>query len=309
MFRMSAVVSRNISKVAGGKRILSHITFEANENEIFGVLGPNASGKTTLLRIACTMLIPDEGSCQVFGLDVVKHERAVRRLIGYVSPDLNYHDRFTASEIANFYRRVANVDVERVREILKRCEIANIWNRRWGFLSYGERVLLTFAIALGRHPKILILDEPTANLDAANKLNVSNLLLEERITSLVATHDMGFARKTLGRCIVLNKGKVELSGEIDSLTRKLKFKTAIEAAFDSYQDDKFLTSLSYSYRRKPKSFDVTFYLDRDDEKLELIKQLASVPSLRGMAVSEPSVEDLIFWVKLRRSHNEKSELA
>ncbi len=297
---MPVVVGENIGKIAGGKRILSHIGFEVNEGEIFGILGPNASGKTTLLRIVGTMLLPDEGSCEVFGMDVVKRERAVRRLIGYVSPDLNYHDRFTPNEITNFYRRVAGVDVEKVREVLKKCGVIDIWNKWWAYLSYGERVILTLAIALGRHPKLLILDEPTANLDVANRIVFSNLLLDEKVVSLVATHDMGFARRTIKRCIVLDEGKIALSGEVNSLIKKLKFKTAIEVAFDAAQTDKTLNSLCSSYRRRPDSYDVTFYEEGDDDKIALVRKLVGLPHLKGVMMNEPSVEDLIFWVK---SHN------
>jgi ABC-2 type transport system ATP-binding protein len=302
---MSAVVVRDIGKIAGGNRILSHITFEAREGEIFGILGPNASGKTTLLRIVATLLLPDEGSCEVFGADVVKNDRAVRRLIGFVSPDVLYHDRFKSREIVEFYRRVARVDAERVREILKKCGVFNIWNKTWGVLSYGERVILMFAMALGRHPKLLVLDEPTANLDPANRVIVSDLLLDEKITSLVATHDMSFARRTIGRSIILNEGRLILSGEVDALIKKLKFKTAVNASFESNQDEKILASLCFNYRRKPNSFDVTFYVERDDEKLQLMKDLVKLPHLKGVVMTEPSVEDLIFWVK---SHgNEKND--
>jgi ABC-type multidrug transport system ATPase subunit len=302
---MDAVVARNLSKIAGGKRILSHVEFGAEEGSAFGILGPNASGKTTLLRIVSTMLLPDEGSCEVYGLDVIRNERAVRRLLGFVSPDLSFHDRFTPREVAEFYRRVAKVDVGKVREVLKRCGLLNIWNKWWGYLSYGERIIFIIAIALGRRPKLLVLDEPTTNLDATNRVVVSDLLLEEKITSLVATHDMSFAKKTIGKCIVLNEGRVVLSGEIDSLVKKLKFKTAIEASLGSFLDDKTLESMCASHRRKPDSHDVTFYVERDDEKIELMRRLIKLPSLRGVTMSEPSVEDLIFWVKSHNADREK----
>ncbi|WXG42737.1 MAG: ABC transporter ATP-binding protein [Promethearchaeati archaeon SRVP18_Atabeyarchaeia-1] len=306
---MPVIVADDIGKTAGGKRILSHVGFEVGEGEIFGVLGPNASGKTTLLRIVGTMLLPDEGKCEVFGMDVVKRDRAVRRLLGFVSPELNYHDRFTAAEIANFYRRVAGVDVERVREIVKKCGVSNIWNKWWGYLSYGERVILTVAVALGRHPKLLLLDEPTANLDVANRIVLSDLMIEEGIVSLVATHDMSFARKTIDRCIVLNEGRIVLSGGVDDLIKKLKFKTAIEASFGSNQSDKTLNSLCNSYRRKPDSSDVTFYVQKDEDKIDILRDLVKMSSLTGVTMSEPSVEDLIFWAKSQNAQAEKDECA
>jgi ABC-2 type transport system ATP-binding protein len=304
---MSVIVAKDIGKIAGGKRILSHIGFEVSDGEIFGILGPNASGKTTLLRIIGTMLLPDEGSCEVFGMDVVKRERAIRRLIGYVSPDLNYHDRFTPSDIADFYRRVAGVDVEKVREVLKRCGVSNIWKKWWGHLSYGERVILTLAVALGRRPKLLILDEPTANMDVANRVVFSKLLVEEKVVTLVATHDMSFARRAISRCIVLNEGRIELSGDVNSLIKKLKFKTAIDAAFDAPQTDKTLNSLCSNFRRKPDSCDVTFYEEQEEDKIALVRKLVGLPHLRGVTMNEPSVEDLIFWVKSHSNEREKDE--
>lgn len=212
----------------GSKRALDNVTFSVNENFIFGLLGPNGGGKTTLFRILCTLYIPDRGTVRVAGLDVKENRSEVRRKIGVVfqsnslDVELTVEENLFAQGHLHGFR--GSMLAERVSSLLDRFGLRDQCKDRVRTLSGGLCRRLELAKGLLHRPQILLLDEPTAGLDPAARQEfwryLSLLRERENITILVTTHLMEEAERC-DRLVILDKGLVVASGSPLDLKEKI----------------------------------------------------------------------------------------
>jgi len=188
---MSVILS-DISKSYDRVSALDRISFSAESGELFGVIGPDGAGKSTLFRIIASLLVPDKGTCRVSGYDVVTGYREIRRMIGYMPGRFSLYMDLTVEENLAFYARVfgttirANFDL--VREVYSQIEPFR--KRLAGKLSGGMKQKLELSCALIHRPRLLILDEPTTGVDAVSRREFWELLgriRREGITILVST--------------------------------------------------------------------------------------------------------------------------
>ena len=202
------------------KRIVvavDRVSFSVQEGEIFGVLGPNGSGKSTLIRLMATLLLPDEGSIQVFGHDVVRESMQVQRLINRVSVEASFFKKLSPMENllygARLYGMEGGETRRRVLEILTRLglEKRSIY-QPMEEMSRGMQQKVAIARALLSRPRLLLLDEPTTGLDPRSKREVQAVireLNEERgTTMLLTTHDMIEADTLCDRVAIIDSGKI-----------------------------------------------------------------------------------------------------
>jgi ABC-2 type transport system ATP-binding protein len=173
-----AVEARSLVRRFGDDAALDDVTFEVNPGELYGVIGPDGSGKTTLFRILVTLLLPDAGTAQVLGRDVVKDLWNLRTRIGYMPGRFSLYPDLSVVENLNFFAALFNTTVAAAREI-----IAPIWvqleqfsDRRAGALSGGMKQKLALCCALVHRPEILFLDEPTTGVDAVSRREFWGLL-------------------------------------------------------------------------------------------------------------------------------------
>ena len=203
----------NLTAGYDGHRALSEVTFSVRRRTLAAVLGPNGSGKSTLLKVLVGLVEPWSGSASVLGLS----PRAARPRIGYV-PQVHHVDwsfPITVREVVEMglYRpgwrfRRALEDRRRVREALRRLDLLPLQRRQLGELSGGQQRRVLIARALVRDPDVLLLDEPTAGLDAPSESQLMALLLSLRgagKTILVATHDLGGVFHAFDYAICLNR--------------------------------------------------------------------------------------------------------
>jgi ABC-2 type transport system ATP-binding protein len=196
---------------------LSPMTFAIERGECVAVLGQNGSGKSTLVRALSTLLLPDGGSARVFGHDVVRDARAVRRLVNRVSVEASFFKRMSALEnlsyAARFYGLTPKLTRQRIPEILGRVGFAS---ERAGEpmedLSRGMQQKVALARALLTSPVLLLLDEPTTGLDPRSKREVqsfiSDIRAEHDTTVLLCTHDMAEAEVLAERVGILHAGRL-----------------------------------------------------------------------------------------------------
>jgi ABC-type multidrug transport system ATPase subunit len=189
---MGAVVTRNISKSYEDLRALSDINLDVEKGELFGVIGPDGAGKTTLFKILTSLLIPDDGSAAVEGLDTVMDYQEIREIIGYMPGKFSLYTDLTVEENLNFFATIFGTTVEEnyhlVEDIFSQLEPFR--KRRAGALSGGMKQKLALSCALIHEPKVLFLDEPTTGVDAVSRAEFWEMLrrLQERdITILVST--------------------------------------------------------------------------------------------------------------------------
>ena len=189
---MSSVIVEHIHKHFGKVKAIDDITFAVERGELFGFIGPDGAGKTTLFRILTTLLVPDKGSAVVNGLDVVKDYRKIRQDIGYMPGRFSLYTDLNVEENLNFYATVFGTTVAENYDLIRDIyvQIEPFKKRKAGKLSGGMKQKLALSCALIHKPSVLILDEPTTGVDAVSRLEFWEMLKrlkQSGITIVVAT--------------------------------------------------------------------------------------------------------------------------
>ena len=189
---MYAIEIYNLSKSYGLVRALTDISFSVEEGEIFGLIGPDGSGKTSLFRILTTLLKPDSGEAMIRGLDVIRDFKQVRKIVGYMPGRFSLYQDLTVEENLSFYATVFGTTIEKNYDLIKDIyqHIEPFKTRRAGRLSGGMKQKLALSCALIHSPDILILDEPTTGVDAVSRKEFWEMLINLKkrgITIIVST--------------------------------------------------------------------------------------------------------------------------
>ncbi|MFZ2339849.1 MAG: ABC transporter ATP-binding protein [Bacteroidales bacterium] len=187
-----AIESSGVCKNFGDTLALKDISFDVNEGEIFGFIGPDGAGKTTLFRIITTLLLPDRGSMKILGLDSTKRYKKLRENIGYMPGRFSLYLDLTVEENLNFYASVFGTTVEENYELISDIysHIEPFKKRLAGKLSGGMKQKLALSCALIHRPRLLVLDEPTTGVDAVSRTEFWEMLRKLRqhdITIVVST--------------------------------------------------------------------------------------------------------------------------
>jgi ABC-2 type transport system ATP-binding protein len=207
-----AVESSGIFKSFGQTKALEDISFSVDESEIFGFIGPDASGKTTLFRIITTLLLPDQGKMKVLGMDAVSQYKELRKNIGYMPGRFSLYQDLSVEENLNFYATVFGTTVNENYELISDIysHIEPFKKRLAGNLSGGMKQKLALSCALIHKPRLLILDEPTTGVDAVSRSEFWDMLGKLRkhnITIVVSTPYMDEAIRC-DRVALIQNGKI-----------------------------------------------------------------------------------------------------
>ena len=223
------IESSGISKKFGAVQALKNISFSVNESEIFGLIGPDGAGKTTLFRIITTLLLPDEGEMNVLGMDCIKGFKEPRKNIGYMPGRFSLYQDLTVEENLNFYATVFGTTVKENYDLISDIysHIEPFKKRLAGKLSGGMKQKLALSCALIHKPKLLVLDEPTTGVDAVSRSEFWTMLSrlsQYNITIIVSTPYMDEAMRC-DRVALIQSGSllaVETPQKIrESFRRKL----------------------------------------------------------------------------------------
>jgi len=203
---------QNISKSFGNTLALDNISFSVKESELFGLLGPDGAGKTTLFRLIATLLLPDSGTINVMNLNTNQDYRELRKHIGYMPGRFSLYQDLTVAENLNFYATVFGTTIEKNYHLIKDiyAHIEPFKKRLAGRLSGGMKQKLALCCALIHAPKLIILDEPTTGVDAVSRAEFWEMLQKlkkENITIIVSTPYMDEAEKC-DRVALIQSGKV-----------------------------------------------------------------------------------------------------
>ena len=188
---MNAIEVNNISKHYGKVKALQNVSFSVEEGEIFGLIGPDGAGKTSMYRILCSLLLPNEGSASVCGYDVVNGMKEVRKRVGYMPGRFSLYQDLTVEENLKFFATLFNTTVEENYDSIKAIysQIERFKNRRAGALSGGMKQKLALCCALVHKPQVLFLDEPTTGVDPVSRKEFWEILahLKERNITIIAS--------------------------------------------------------------------------------------------------------------------------
>ncbi len=209
------VVVENIVKTYGKKKevlALNAVSLAVNKGELFGIIGPDGAGKTSLFRILTTLLLADSGSATVDGLDVVKDYKAIRKRVGYMPGKFSLYPDLSVEENLNFFVTIFNTSIKENYELIKDIyiQIAPFKKRKAGKLSGGMKQKLALCCALIHRPSVLFLDEPTTGVDAVSRKEFWEMLKslkQQGISILVSTPYMDEA-KLCDRVALLQNGNI-----------------------------------------------------------------------------------------------------
>jgi ABC-type multidrug transport system ATPase subunit len=212
---MNAVIVENIIRTYGKKkevRALNDISFSVPEGELFGIIGPDGAGKTSLFRILTTLLLADSGKATVDGFDVVKDYKAIRNRVGYMPGRFSLYQDLTVRENLDFFATIFNTSIQENYDLVKDIysQIEPFKDRKAGKLSGGMKQKLALSCALIHRPSVLFLDEPTTGVDAVSRKEFWEMLKklkEQDITILVSTPYMDEA-SLCDRVALLQSGKI-----------------------------------------------------------------------------------------------------
>lgn len=209
----SAVTVNNISKHYGSVEALNDISFSVHHGELFGIIGPDGAGKTSLFHILTTLLKADEGTCTVCGLDVLKDYKSIRRRVGYMPGRFSLYQDLTVEENLDFFATLFQTTVEKNYDLVKDIyrQIEPFRKRRAGALSGGMKQKLALSCALIHKPDVLFLDEPTTGVDPVSRKEFWGMLhqlKEQGITIIVSTPIIDEARQC-DRIAFISKGQIQ----------------------------------------------------------------------------------------------------
>lgn len=209
---MNALEVHNLSKSYGKVQALDNVSFSVERGELFGLIGPDGAGKTTLFRLLTTLISPDSGRAEVDGFDIVKNYHEIRSCVGYMPGRFSLYPDLSVEENLNFFAALFGVTVEDSYELIAPIykQIEPFRTRRAGKLSGGMKQKLALSCALIHRPKVLFLDEPTTGVDAVSRSefwDMLSTLKEHGLTILVSTPYMDEASRC-DRIALCNEGRI-----------------------------------------------------------------------------------------------------
>lgn len=238
------IQTENLTKTYGDFTAAGDITFEVGKGEIFGFLGANGAGKTTVIRMLCGLSKPSSGKAQVAGFDIYKETEKIKQNIGYMSQKFSLYEDLTVRENIRFFGGIYGLSnrllKEKTSELIETLGMQDQAASRVGSLPLGWKQKLAFSVAIIHEPKIVFLDEPTGGVDPVTRRQFWDLIYEAAdrgITIFVTTHYMDEAE-------YCNRVSMMVDGEIKALDTPQKLK-------ENYQVDS-MEDVFYELARKAK---------------------------------------------------------
>ncbi len=300
---------KNLRHQYGDRTALAGVSFDVQPAEIFGLLGPNGSGKTTTFRILSTLMVPSGGSAQILGYDVAREPAAVRRNIGVVFQAQSIDIKLTAEEnltvVGNIYGLRGAPLKQRVAEMLARVGLADRAKEKAETFSGGMQRRLELAKGLLHHPSVLLLDEPTTGLDPGARRDLWQYLQllrdEEHVTVLVTTHLMEEAERC-DRLAIYAEGKVVALGTPAELRSEIGGDVLL---LETDEPDSIAQRIEQRFGLHPTVLNHQVRLEIENGHRFVTDVVEAFPGeIQGVSVHKPSLEDVFirrtghrFWTE------------
>ena len=293
---MNAIETRNLTRYYDTLCAVDHLSLSVN-NEIFGLLGPNGSGKTTTVLMLTTLLHPTEGTATVCGYDVVREGEKVRRQLSYVPQDMAVDIKLTGRENVLLFAHLYGIPnpKDKTDEVLAIMELSDRADDLIRTYSGGMRRRLELAQALVHEPAVLFLDEPTIGLDVAARKKIwehIGALRRNGMTIFVTTHYMDEADQYCDRVGIVSKGRIVALGSPSSLKSQL-MTDVITAKISGPFVPLDIEGIQFIGQ---KDDEVTFTAENGKEALPLIAQALAANGMKvhSLSLREPDLDDVFL---------------
>lgn len=288
---------KNIVKSFNKTIAVDNISFEVSKGEIFGLIGPDGAGKTTLFRMLTTLLKPGKGYAKVLNLDIVKDYKQIRKKVGYMPGRFSLYQDLSVEENLKFFATIFGTTIEENYDLIKDIYILlePFKKRKAGKLSGGMKQKLALSCALIHKPDVLFLDEPTTGVDPVSRNEFWEMLRklkEQGITILVSTPYMDEA-SLCDRVVLMQKGKaLSIDTPVNIINQ---FKKSLFAISSENQYDLFRTLLNYEHRNTVFPFgEFLHYTDkRENINVDDFKKYLDTLKLNELKIEsiKPNIED------------------
>lgn len=231
-----------LTRFYGEKRAISDVSFHVKKGEILGMLGPNAAGKTTTMRILTCFMPPTSGKATIDGYDIFSQSLDVRSITGYLPENPPLYMDMSVTDYLNFVCKIKKIDKARrskvIDTVIEKIALGDVRKSLIGKLSKGFKQRVGLAQALLNSPKIVILDEPTVGLDPKQIIEIRELIknLRGEHTVILSSHILPEIEQTCERVVIINEGMVVAEDTPENLTNRLKGGERIQLQVEGDQD-------------------------------------------------------------------------
>ncbi|MGO4516531.1 ATP-binding cassette domain-containing protein [Terriglobus sp. 2YAB30_2] len=294
----AAITADGMTIRFGSFTAVQDVSFQVGKGELFGFLGPNGSGKTTIIKALCGLLTPTEGTGTILGMDIRKHAADIRRHVGYMSQKFGLYEDLTVAENLTFYAGVYGIKgtqaEQRTKELLALTGMEPYLDRRVGALSGGWKQRLSLSCAIIHSPQVLFLDEPTAGIDPVARRSLWDLFFQlsgQGVTFFVTTHYMDEAERC-GRVGYIYLSKLAAIGTIAELQQlpEANPKGTVRIQIEAPDASMELTRLrSMKGVREATIFGRSIHALVEQDDLDAIRQQLNGASVETIV---PSLEDV-----------------
>jgi ABC-2 type transport system ATP-binding protein len=296
----------HLTKKYGNLVAVNDLSFKVEKGKIWGLLGPNAAGKTTTMRILTGYLPATDGKASVAGYDIFEQTNEVKKIIGYLPEVVPLYSEMTVSTFLSFVAAIKQVPSSKRKQALDRAlkvsGLESIKNRLIKNISRGQKQRVGIAQALIHDPEILILDEPTIGLDPAQIIEIRQLIksLEGEHTIILSTHILAEVTQTCDGVVIINEGKLMASGSLEELTSSFRKKEGVIIKLKQGYDEAAsgLKGISGVERVSRQDSEFTIEWGRDKDLREAVSRLVVEKGwgLLEMRTVAMNIEDLYLRI-------------
>ena len=290
MCEMYVIETQGLTKYYGKDRGIVDLDLEIESGEIFGFIGPNGAGKSTTIRTLLGLIFPTSGSGSIFGMDIVKETKEIKKRIGYMPSEVNYYEKMNGQELlrysANFYGKDCESRIKELADIF-----ALDLHRKIIDLSRGNRKKISILQCLIHQPRLLILDEPTTGLDPLMQAKFFDILREENdndTTIFFSSHTLSEVQKMCRRVSIIKEGRIIAVEDIETLRKKQLRKVQVEFAHPVKSDEIECVGIIVP-RADKNNLHFMFSGTMDD----LLNNLAG-KDVKDLIIEEPSLEEIFM---------------
>jgi ABC-2 type transport system ATP-binding protein len=217
-----------LTRYYGPKQAISNVSFKVKKGEILGLLGPNAAGKTTTMRILTCYMPPTSGTATVDGYDIFEKSMEIRQITGYLPENPPLYNELVVTDYLNFVAQIKGIEKVRIKSeidtVIQKASLGDVKDRVIGKLSKGFKQRVGLAQSLLNNPKVVILDEPTVGLDPKQIIEIRELIknLKGDHTVILSSHILPEVEQTCERVVIISDGVVVAEDTPSNLTARMK---------------------------------------------------------------------------------------